>query len=351
LKKSFDVWTLLAIVGLSAFGLFNLFGIEKGLFLNQASYFLVGFLFLFIFYKIRLEFFKVNSSFFYFLGLFLLVISFFIAPEIRGAKRWINFYFLKFQPAEFLKVFFIIYLADFFSREAISRTSFSQFDLRKILSSFFFVFLPVAIIFKQPDLGNSVIYIIVYLGMLFFTDLPLRNFAYLLFLMVIFMPIAWRILVPYQQNRILTFINPGVDPEGTSYNLIQSIITIGSGGLFGRGLGLGKQSRLAFLPENHTDFAFASLVEQFGFFGGVAVIALYGLIIFRLIKKTPRFSKERFNFLFLMAVILLLVFQIFINIGMNLGILPITGIALPLISYGGSSILSTLMILGLTLSL
>lgn len=349
MKKSFDILIFLGIIGLSLFSLFTIFGIKNNLFLNQLTFFIIGFFILWVFYKIGFNFFQNNSHFFYFLGLFFLILSFFTGPEIRGSRRWIDFYFFKFQPSEIFKPFFIIYLADLFGEEVGNHSS--SFNFKKILISFLFFFVPTAIVFKQPDLGNSLIYVIIYLGILFFTNFPLRNFIYLMLLGIIFTPIVWHVLAPYQQERILSFIKPESDPHGISYNLIQSVITIGSGGAFGQGLGLGKQSRLAFLPENHTDFAFASLIEQFGFIGGLMVIVLYGLIVFRLIKKTEKFSEERVKFLFLTGVILLLIFQIFINIGMNMGILPITGITLPLISYGGSSIISILMILGLTLSL
>ena len=349
MKKQFDVWTLISIIGLSAFSLFNLFGIKNSLFLNQAVFFLIGFAFLFIVYELRLNFFRLNSRFFYFLSLVFLLITFIVGQEIRGSKRWLDFYFLKFQPSEFLKPFFIIYLADLFSDEWPK--SIFTVDFKKLLVSFLFFLLPTIIIFKQPDLGNTAVFVAIYLGILFFIGIPMHYFNYFFLFLLISAPLTWRILADYQKDRILSFINPQIDPKGISYNLIQSIITVGSGGFLGRGLGLGTQSRFSFLPENHTDFVFASLVEQFGFVGGITVIFLYALIIFQLIKKVLTYQKESFIFLFLTGSVAFLISQMFINIGMNFGILPITGIALPLISYGGSSIASTMIILGLTLSL
>lgn len=349
MKKNFDIWTLLSIVGLSIFSLFNLFGIKNTFFLNQLVFFIIGFIFLWIFYKIGLEFFKLNSQFFYFFGLILLLITFFVAPEIRGSRRWLDFYFFKFQPSEFLKPFFIIYLADVFSNEW-SRPIFTV-DFKRVLVSFLSFLLTAIITFNQPDLGNTTIFVVIYLSVLFFIEIPIRYFSYFLLLLFISTPVIWKILASYQKNRILSFINPHIDPQGLAYNLIQSIITVGSGRFFGRGLGFGTQSRFSFLPENHTDFVFASLVEQFGFVGGIAVILLYSVIIFQLIKKMFAYQKDSFVFLFLAGVIICLISQIFINIGMNLGLLPITGISLPLISYGGSSIVSTMIILGLTLAL
>lgn len=349
MKKTFDIWLFLSIVGLSVFSLFNLFGINNALLFHQLASFLIGFVFLFIVYKLGLNFFKLNSHFFYFLGLILLLLTFFFSQEIRGSKRWLDFYFFKFQPSEFLKPFFIIYLADAFSNEW-SKPIFTV-DFNKILVSFLFFLLPTIVIFKQPDLGNTAIYVVIYFSVLFFIGTPIRYFSYFFLFLFISSPLLWKILADYQRYRILSFINPHLDPKGISYNLIQSIITVGSGGFFGRGLGLGTQSRFSFLPENHTDFVFASLVEQFGFVGGIIIIFLYGVIIFQLIKKIFAHQKESFVFLFLIGVVLFLISQIFINIGMNFGILPITGVPLPLVSYGGASIVSTMIILGLTLAL
>lgn len=296
-----------------------------------------------------LNFFKLNSGFFCFIALILLLLTFFLGQEIRGSQRWLDFYFFKFQSSEFLKPFFIIYLADLLSNEWSKPISI--LDFKKIFISFLFFLLPTTIVFKQPDLGNTAVLVAIYSSLLFFIGMPRRYFGYFFLFLFVSAPLLWKILADYQKERILSFINPQIDPKGISYNLIQSIITVGSGGLFGRGLGLGTQSRFSFLPENHTDFVFASLVEQFGFVGGVVVIFFYLVIIFQLIKKIFTYQKESFILLFLIGATAFLISQIFINIGMNFGILPITGTALPLISYGGSSIVSTMMILGLTLTL
>jgi rod shape determining protein RodA len=164
-------------------------------------------------------------------------------------------------------------------------------------------------------------------------------------------PIIWSLMKDYQRNRVVGFLNPQIDPQGLSYNITQSIITIGSGGVFGKGLGLGTQSRFQFLPEFHTDFAFASLVEQFGFLGGAIVLLLFGLLMYRLIQKIFVSRQNEFVYLYLIGVMTLLMSEIIINVGMNMGLMPVTGIALPFISYGGSSILSTMIMLGLALAL
>jgi rod shape determining protein RodA len=165
-------------------------------------------------------------------------------------------------------------------------------------------------------------------------------------------PIGWLFLHSYQKARILSFLNPHIDTQGTAYNMIQAVITIGSGKFMGRGMGLSTQSRLYFLPENTTDFAFASLVEQFGFVGGIVVIAMYAALIYFIIRRAAKYfhsqDKEgRANFLYTIGILSYLLFQIFVNIGMNMGLLPIAGVALPFVSYGGSAVLALLIGLAL----
>jgi len=201
-------------------------------------------------------------------------------------------------------------------------------------------------------LGNAVVFLFIYLSMIFFSDHYKKNISYLAVLTLIFMPLLFLILKDYQKARFLSFFNPHLDTSGTAYNMIQAVITIGSGKFFGRGLGLGTQSRLYFLPENTTDFAFASLVEQFGFLGGFFVILCYSLIIFEIGKKVASYffqkDKEgRMDFFYCLGLLSYLIFQIIVNIGMNMGLLPIAGVSLPLISYGGSSMLA--MMIGLAL--
>ncbi|HLL60905.1 MAG TPA: FtsW/RodA/SpoVE family cell cycle protein [Candidatus Nitrosocosmicus sp.] len=344
MNRRFDFYIFFSLVGLSIFSLFNIFGISHSLFQNQAVYILVGFVALFIFWYIGINFFKFNSKTFYWMAVILLVITYIIGFESRGSRRWIDFYFFNFQSSEFLKIFFILYLSQLFS---------SKFELNfqsLIKNSIIFV-PPIFLVYKQPDLGNAIIYFLIYMSILFFRGYSIKYFLIGFMFLTALIPISWNFLKQYQKNRLLSFINPEKDPSGISYNLIQAVITVGSGGLIGKGLGLGTQSRFSFLPENHTDFAFASLVEQFGFIGGFVVILLIGIIIFRLIKKAIHYQHDTFKFLFLIGVITFLLTQAVINIGMNLGIFPVAGIALPLITYGGSSIITTMMLLGLAIGL
>ncbi len=323
---------------LSLFGLFNLFGLNQELFFKQFFYTIFAFLVYFLIKKLGRHFFKLNYSFFYHFFLFSLIITFIIGIEARGSKRWLDFYFFRFQSSEFLKPFFILYLSEIFSKKEIFYNNFSLF-----LKSFIYFFIPFIIIFKQPDLANSLIFLIVYGVLIYFSYIPKRYPLYFGLLGAFFLPFSWFFLKDYQKQRLLSFFNPHFDTQGTSYNMIQSVITVGSGQFFGKGLGRGTQSRLFFLPESNTDFAFASLVEQFGFFGGFFVIFFYFLIVLFLTKKVIHYfydKNERDNFFYTLGVLVYFSFQVIVNIGMNLGVLPVAGVALPLISYGGSAIMS-----------
>lgn len=332
---------------ITIFGLFNLLGIDKSYFFHQLVFFLIGLTIYFVIKKIGRNFFYLNTKFFYWIFIFFLIITFIIGLEAKGSKRWIELYFFNFQASETLKIFFIIFLADFFLIKDYAGETFSHF-----LSSLFYFLLPTLIIFKQPDLGNALVFAVIYLSMLLFSPIPKKYILYLLLFFSIVSPILWPFLKGYQKDRILSFINPHLDPQGTSYNMIQAMITVGSGKFFGKGMGLGTQTKLSFLPENHTDFAYASLVEQFGFFGGFITLLFYGLMIFLLVRRLLGYfiSKDKENqkrFLILIGFVSYFSFQVFVNIGMNFGLLPIAGITLPFISYGGSSIVALMIGLGL----
>lgn len=331
---------LIPVIFLSLFGLFNLFGINQGLFLKHLINIIIGFFVYFLIKKFSFNFFRINSRFFYWFFLTLLIITFIIGIEVKGSRRWIDFGFFNFQASEFLKPFFILFLSDYLSKKNIFEN-----NLFFIFKTFLYFFVPFIIIFKQPDLANSLTYLIIFFVLIFFSKIPKRYLGYFFSIFTIFLPFIFFFLKPYQKARIIAFFNPNFDIQGASYNIFQSIIAIGSGGFFGKGLGLGTQSKLYFLPENTTDFAFASLVEQFGFTGGAFVIIFYFLLVYFLLKKTSYyfFTKEddsEVKFLFSLGLSSYIIFQFFVNVGMNMGVLPVAGVALPFISYGGSSIIS-----------
>lgn len=338
---------LLPTLFLNLFSFFNLLGIKKGLIPNQLIYLLIALTMYFVAKKINLFFFRSNAKFFYWTFIFLLIITYLIGDVVRGSKRWIDFYIFNFQPSEFFKIFFIIYFADFFARYKNELD-----DPKRFLKALFYFLLPTFLIFRQPDLGNALVFVVIFFSMLLFSSTPRRYLFYVLVFCLITLPLSWFFLHDYQRDRLSSFISPEINQRGTSYNMTQSIITAGSGQFLGKGLGYGTQSKLFFLPENHTDFAYASLVEQFGFIGGLVVLALYVYLIVFLIRKMfhhLRSKDEESLFLsyFLVGIFAFFSFQVLINIGMNLGLFPIVGIALPLISYGGSSLVSLFFLFGL----
>lgn len=263
-----------------------------------------------------------------------------------GAQRWISLGSFTFQPSEFAKIGLIITLAAFLSRKK------EGVALRKnVLLSLTYTFILLLLVFIQPDMGTALVFIAIAFGILFASGVSLSYLVGMIAVGILALPISIRlhILKDYQIKRLLVFLNPTGDPAGAGYSLIQSKVAIGSGQLTGRGLFLGSQTRLNFIPASHTDFIFAVLGEELGFLGAAILFALFGILLWRLIK-VARISRDLFGTLLVFGVLSMLTFQIFVNIGMTIGIMPITGIPLPLISYGGSSFLATMIGLGLVMN-
>lgn len=324
------------------FGLLNLFGLSQPLFFRQLLAVSIGLGFYFAMKAVGRHFFKLNASVFYWLMMAILVITFIVGIEVKGSRRWLDLFFFNFQVSEPFKIFLILFLAQLLSSKKLLENHLSFFT-----KTFLYFGVPALIIFKQPDLGNAAVFVFIYLMMVLFSGEGRRYAFYLFVMSIAAVPIGWFLLKGYQKARLLSFLNPHLDTQGTAYNMIQAVITIGSGKFFGRGLGLSTQSRLYFLPENTTDFAFASFVEQFGFLGGFVILVLYGIVIYTVARRAIKYfngsdREDRAKFLYCIGFLSYLVIQIFVNIGMNMGLLPITGIALPFISYGGSAVLATL---------
>lgn len=318
------------------FSIFNQFGIKSKFGFTQMGYVLAGLFAFFIIKKIGRRFFIANIQAIYWSFFALLIITFIIGLEVKGSRRWIDFGIVNFQSSEFLKIFFIMYFAKLLSSR--SRAEMTPFFFMTLL---LIALIPAFIVLRQPDLGNASVFIGVLFCMLLVSDLPKKYLVVSGLALLVLLPFSWFFLHDYQQARILSFIQPHSDVQGDAYNMIQAIITVGSGQFLGKGLGLGTQSRLFFLPENNTDFAFSSLVEQFGFVGGFFVIFLefflVGMVLFRAYKFIGGSDSDtRFKYLFSMGIAFLLFIQAGVNIGMNVGLLPIAGIALPFVSYGGS---------------
>ncbi|OGZ33154.1 MAG: rod shape-determining protein RodA [Candidatus Portnoybacteria bacterium RIFCSPLOWO2_12_FULL_39_9] len=282
----------------------------------------------------------------YLVCLFLLGGLFFWGREIRGAASWFKFGFLNFQPIELAKIIIILILAKYFSLRHIE-----MYRIRHIITSGVYVGLPTLLVLFQPDLGSVVVLGSVWLGIMLMAGIKMRHLIILTLIAAVLITSSWFwLLKDYQKQRILTFINPGTDPYGSGYNLVQSLIAIGSGGLFGRGLGQGSQSQLKFLPEHQTDFIFAAIAEQGGLVGVVFLLTLFAFLFWRIIRIALS-SLNNFSRLFAVGLVIMLFSQTIINIGMNMGVLPITGLTLPLVSYGGSSLLTIFLGLGILQSI
>ncbi|KKR21058.1 MAG: Rod shape-determining protein RodA [Candidatus Moranbacteria bacterium GW2011_GWA2_39_41] len=264
---------------------------------------------------------------------------------VRGTTGWIGVGAFNLQPVEITKLIVIIFLASFLSKK---KTHLSV--IVRTVASVILVAVPVFLILKQPDFGSAAIIMGIWLGMLFVSGITKKVFFGLLLIGILTASSSWLVLKDYQKDRLINFVNPQQDPMGSGYNVIQSTVAVGSGGVWGKGLGHGSQSQLNFLPEKHTDFIFAVFAEELGFFGSCVIIVLFGILIYR-IKETARLARDNFGYLLAVGIAMMLFLQILVNIGMNIGVAPVAGVPLPLLSYGGSSMISILISLGIIQSI
>jgi rod shape determining protein RodA len=279
------------------------------------------------------------SKLVYVVTIIALILPFIFGAVTRGSQRWLQIGPAMLQPSELAKPLLILFFAALFSKE-------SAISYRKLSLGITLISVPVLLVFKQPDLGTATVLFLSFLGILFASKVSWKIIFSLLSALVVATPLSWFLAKDYQRQRLLSFLSPLSDPLGSGYHVIQAKVAVGAGQLFGRGLGKGTQSHLRFLPEKHTDFIFASLAEELGFLGSLCVLALFGLLLQRILKIGEN-SRDQFGFLVCIGVFFLIFCQSFINIGINLGLLPVTGITLPLLSYGGSSLLATTICLGI----
>lgn len=338
-----DFSLLIPSILLVFISLATLFSIDQALFTQQSIFFLGSILVFFIFLNIDYRFFTLYIKPLYFISLLSLLLILFFGVEVNTARSWFSFFGFHLQISEVVKPFYIIIIAYFLSTYKTGR-------IFKFLGSIALTIPVLFLILRQPDLGTGLMYCATLAGMLLMFGFPFRYFIASLLLLLIPTPILFPLLKDYQKERILTFFNTTADPSGSSYNAIQSLISIGSGGFFGKGLGEGTQSVLRFLPERHTDFIFASISEGLGFVGGVSVICLFCFLLYRILKVYQR-TQDKYAKLIVAGAFFLFLVQMTVNIGMNMGIMPIIGITLPLVSYGGSSLLTTFIILGIVSSI
>jgi rod shape determining protein RodA len=327
--------------------LYGMFGVGENtdIVVRQIVFVLIGLFVAFIVCLFKYDILRTFSTVIYLAGVFLLVLVLFIGTQINGTVGWIDLGIILVQPVEFAKVALIIFLAHF-----ISRKRGELGELQTIFGSFVATLIYIGLTLRQPDAGSAMVLLVLWCGMIFVSGIKKRSIVVFIVACLFFSYGAWYILEPYQQDRITTFLNPQLDPKDSGYNVIQSLIAIGNGGLTGRGLGAGTQSQLDFLPEKHTDFIFASYTEAFGFVGAFFLIGLFMLVFFRL-QRTAMKAVDVFGYFLCVGVTVLLFAHVAVNIGMNMALLPVTGIPLPFVSYGGSAMLSMCGAIGIVLSI
>lgn len=301
----------------------------------------IGILLFFIFSLINYRLFYVYSRYL-FLGIVILLLSVLILGNtVRGMTGWFEIAGFRFQPVEVAKLILIIILAKYFTTNGRYLAQF-----RHVIFSGITALVIISLVLFQPDFGSAVILILIWAGMMFAVGVPKKYLFFVTIAAILVGILSWSFfLKSYQKNRVLVFLNPQADPQGSGYHVTQSIIAIGSGGWFGKGLGFGSQSHLKFLPESHTDFIFAVIAEEMGFFSVIFFFALFIFLYYRLIKIS-RESVDDFGFLLCVGIVISLFCQMFINLAMNMGILPVTGLPLPFISSGGSSLIMSFAMIG-----
>ncbi len=326
------------------FGLLTLFSASPELARQQGLFALLGLVLYVILSAVNYRFWKKAAPHLYIAICLLLAITLLLGQVSRGTLRWLSWGPFNIQPAELAKFGLIVTLAAFLS----SKYAFFS-SLRTLFLSLLLVILPFILVILEPAVGSSFLLLIIWLGMILLSGVKIKHLGLLILPAFIGIPFVWLLLKDYQKERILSFLNPQGDPLGSGYNVIQSLIAVGSGRLFGRGFGRGTQSQLRFLPERHTDFIFASLAEEWGFIGASILLILFFILLWRIIAVAKN-SPDDFGMLVCIGTFFLMLAQITVNVGMNLGILPVTGLPLPFISYGGSSLIVSFSLLGLVQS-
>jgi len=281
----------------------------------------------------------------YIINVVMLLAVMFVGQSALGAQRWIQLGPISLQPSEFSKLIMIIALAYILDKKS------SHLDTwRDIIPIFLFVGIPFLLVLKQPDLGTSLVFLAILFGMIYIAGIRAKHLMMIFGAGLAIMPVFWHFLKDYQKQRLTVFIDPNVDPLGSGYHIIQSKIAIGSGMLFGKGLFAGTQSQLNFLPENHTDFIFAVIGEELGFAGAFVVLLLYLILLYRGVKIADA-AKDNFGTLLATGITSMLTFHVLVNVGMTTGIMPVTGIPLPLMSYGVSALTTNMMSIGILLNI
>ncbi|MDA7714427.1 rod shape-determining protein RodA [Candidatus Pelagibacter sp.] len=339
--RNLDYILLISILLIGMISILSMYSTDGGEILfhskSHISKFLIFFVMMFFLSFLDIKFWHYFAYIFYLVVLFFLVWASLYGVKASGSQRWINLYFINLQPSELMKVAIIVCLAKYYHRVQLREIN----SFQHIFIAIVILILPIMLVVTQPDLGTSILIALSGLVVMWLAGLNIKYFIYSFITLLISMPFAISFLKPYQKLRILTFLNPDRDPLGAGYQIIQSKIAVGSGGLTGKGFLKGTQSYLEFLPEKHTDFIFTLFAEEFGFLGSLGLLLIYIIIIYRILK-IGSISRSYFAKLFCYGYGSAIFFYVTVNMSMVLGLLPIVGSPLPIMSYGGSSMLATM---------
>lgn len=310
-------------------------------FIKQLIWYIIGLILMFIFFSINYNLIIQAANYLYIFFILILIIVLFLGKEIMGAQRWLKFGWFQIQPSEFMKIIVPVTVIRF-----ILIKQNKAFTIANLFKIFIWVLIPMILILKQPDLGTAILLLPVVFIILFIGNIKIKKLIIILLIFFSLLPLGYFMLKDYQKQRLYVFFNPEIDRLGAGYNVIQSQIAVGSGKFSGKGWLQGTQSQLNYIPVKYTDFIFAVIAEEFGFTGGVIILLIYFILIMECLKiiNLCKFTGGKMLGAALTAIILL---QVFINIGMTIGIMPVTGITLPLLSYGGSSTLVILISIGI----
>ena len=347
--RSFDIWLILCVIALGIVGVVSMYSSEGGELLfhtkNQIIRFVIFFIMMLALSFVRIRFWYSIGYFFYFIVVLLLIYVSFYGITASGSQRWINLYFVNLQPSELMKIAVIICFAKYYHRMQVSNVN----KLINLVIPITILTVPIFLVLKQPDLGTSVLIALSGLLVIWLSGLSVKYFVYSSLALIISGPFIISFLKPYQKLRVLAFFDPDKDPLGAGYQIIQSKIAVGSGGFGGKGFLKGTQNYLEFLPEKHTDFIFTLFSEEFGFVGSVGLLLIYSVMIYRIIligSITRSFFSKLSCYGFGSAIFVYVV----VNMSMVLGLVPIVGSPLPIMSYGGSSMLATMIGLSIAMS-
>ena len=347
--KNFDYILLICIILLGFISLVTMYSTDGGEILfhtkSHLTKLIIFTLMMLIISFINIKYWFLIGYVFYIVVIGLLVSTYLFGIKSSGSQRWIDLYFINLQPSELMKICIILCLAKYFHRMRLENVN----SIYTILTSLIIILLPMGLVIVQPDLGTSLLIAISGIAVLWFAGINHKYFIYTMLGFLISLPFIISFLKPYQKLRVLTFLNPDRDPLGAGYQIIQSKIAVGSGGLFGKGFLKGTQSYLEFLPEKHTDFIFTLFSEEFGFVGSFFLLLIYAIIVYRIVA-IGAVSRSFFAKLFCYSFAASIFVYITINMSMVLGLLPIVGSPLPIMSYGGSSMLATMIGFGVVMS-